>query len=230
MFTVSSKEDILPPVAMEGGHPGTMDPGTLAKGFLAGAAIAAPLGPVGFLCIHRGIVSGRGAALLSGLGAATAHGTYALAAALGLSLAAGVLARHQVALRLAAGILLVLLGARTFASRPAGSTDTVTGRALAGAYASALLLAVSSPVTMLTIAAVFSGAGLPGPGGGTLDALLLAAGVFLGSTAWWLALSAGVGRLSRRGEIPALRHANRATGAVLLGFGLYILSRILSPA
>jgi threonine/homoserine/homoserine lactone efflux protein len=230
MFTASSKEDILPLAAKERGHPETMEPGTLVKGFLAGAAIAAPLGPVGILCIHRGISSGRRAAFLSGLGAATAHGVYALAAALGLSLAAGALARHQFALRLAAGLLLVLLGARTFASRPADPDETGTGRALAGAYVSALLLAISSPVTMLTIAAVFSGAGLPAKGGGTFDALLLAAGVFLGSTAWWLALSAGVGWLSLRGKIPALRHANRATGAVLAGFGLYILFRLFAAA
>ena len=204
--------------------------GTLAKGFLAGAAIAAPLGPVGFLCIHRGLASGRRTAFLSGLGAATAHGAYALAAAMGLTLAAGALSRHHHGLRFAAGILLCLLGARTLFSRPAAPLESVEGRALAGAYASALLLAISSPVTMLTIAAVFSGAGLPGAGGGTAAAAVLAAGVFLGSTSWWLALSAGVEWLSRRGEIPALRHANRATGAVLLGFGLFILFRVLSPA
>ena len=201
----------------------------LAKGFLAGAAIAAPLGPVGFLCIHRGISSGRSAAFLSGLGAATAHGAYALTAALGLSLAAGALARHQFALRLAAGILLCLLGARTLVSRLSDTAENGAKHGLAGAYASALLLAVSSPVTMLTIAAVFSGAGLPGPGGGTLDALVLAAGVFLGSAAWWLALSAGVGWISRRGGLPVLRHANRATGAALLGFGIYILARLPFP-
>jgi len=201
--------------------------GTLMKGFLAGAAIAAPLGPVGFLCIHRGLSSGRKAAFLSGLGAATAHGAYALAAALGLSLAAGALARHSFAIRASAGILLCVLGAKTLAARPAEpAPDEGPGRALAGAYASALLLAISSPVTMLTIAAVFSGAGLPGAGGGTTAALVLAAGVFLGSAAWWLALSGGVGWLSRRGGIPALRYANRATGAVLLGFGLYILFRL----
>jgi threonine/homoserine/homoserine lactone efflux protein len=207
---------------------------TLIKGFAAGAAIAAPLGPVGFLCIHRGLSSGRNAALLSGLGAATAHGTYALAAALGLSLAAGSLSRHAVILRSAAGILLCLLGARTLSLRPGGAPenrlpDGDPGRALAGAYGSALLLAISSPVTMLTIAAVFSGAGLPGGDGGTHAALLLAAGVFLGSAAWWLALSSGVGWLSRRGEIPLLRHANRASGAALLGFGLCILFRVLFP-
>jgi len=205
-----------------------MDFGGLAKGFLAGAAIAAPVGPVGILCIHRGLSSGRAAAFLSGLGAATAHGTYALAAALGLSFVSGALSRHHLPLRAAAGILLCLLGARILFSRPADSESEPTGRGLAGAYASTLLLALSSPVTMLTIAAVFSAAGLPSRGGGTIAALLLAAGVFLGSTCWWVALSLGVGWISLHGGVPALRAANRVTGAALLGFGLYILFRLLS--
>jgi threonine/homoserine/homoserine lactone efflux protein len=204
-----------------------VDFGALGKGFLAGAAIAAPLGPVGVMCIQRGLASGRAAAFLSGLGAATVHGTYALVAALGLSLVSGAFARHAAPLRAAAGSFLCLLGARILFSRRADPVDKGRGRVLAGAYASTLLLSFSSPVTMLTIAAVFSGAGLPGPGGGTFAALLLAAGVFLGSASWWLVLSTSVGWLPRRGIDPAIRAANRVTGAALLGFGIYILLKLL---
>jgi len=202
-----------------------MDIWALAKGFLAGAAIAAPLGPVGVLCIQRGIASGRAAAFLSGLGAATAHGTYALVAALGISLASAAFVPHLHTLRAAAGVLLCVLGAGILRSRPPAALVRPAVRALSGAYASALLIAISSPVTMLTIAAVFSGAGLPGPAGGRLTALVLAAGVFLGSASWWLTLSMGVGWISRHGGIPALRAANRVSGAVLLGFGLFLLVR-----
>jgi len=204
--------------------------GAIAKGFLAGAAIAAPLGPVGLLCIHRGILSGRAAAFLSGLGAATAHGTYALAAALGLSFVTGTVFPHRHLLRAAAGLFLCILGARILISRPADRPAEPVGHGLSGAYASTLLLALSSPVTMVTIAAVFSGAGLPGPGGGTAAALLLASGVFLGSAFWWLLLSLGVGWLSSRGGVPSLRIANRATGAALLGFGVYILLKLLASS
>jgi threonine/homoserine/homoserine lactone efflux protein len=207
-----------------------MDIGTVAKGFLAGAAIAAPVGPVGLLCIHRGISSGRAAAFLSGLGAATAHGTYALAAALGLSVVSGAVSHHHHLLRAAAGLFLCLLGARILFSRPAERPAEPMGRGLGGAYASSLLLALSSPVTMVTIAAVFSGAGLPGRGGGTAAALLLTSGVFLGSASWWLLLSLAVGWISSRGVLPSLRITNRVTGAALLGFGAYILLRLLASS
>ena len=200
-----------------------MDFWALAKGFLAGAAIAAPLGPVGVVCLQRGLASGRAAAFLSGLGAATAHGAYALAAALGLSLVSGVVARHGSSMRAVAALLLCLFGARILFVRPADPEPAGRAKALAGAYSSTLLLAISSPVTMLTIAAVFSGAGLPAAGAGKAASLLLAAGVFLGSAFWWLALSAGAGWLAQHGGVAAARTASRVAGAFLLGFGVYIL-------
>jgi len=152
----------------------------------------------------------------------------ALAAALGLSFVSGTVSTHHHLLRAAAGFFLCLLGARILFSRPVDRPAEPTGHGRAGAYASTLLLSLSSPVTMITIAAVFSGAGLPGPGGGTVTALLLASGVFLGSASWWLLLSLGVGWVSSRGVLPSMRVTNRVTGAALLGFGLYLLARMVS--
>ena len=59
--------------------------GFLFKGFLIGLAIAAPVGPIGVLCIRRTLVSGRLIGFLSGLGAATADSAYAAVAAFGLT-------------------------------------------------------------------------------------------------------------------------------------------------
>ena len=42
----------------------------ILKGILIGFSIAAPVGPIGVLCIRRTLTSGRLACLLSGLGAA----------------------------------------------------------------------------------------------------------------------------------------------------------------
>ncbi|MEL6776247.1 MAG: LysE family translocator, partial [Cyanobacteria bacterium J06597_16] len=56
----------------------------LAKGLLMGVAIAAPVGPIGILCIRRTLAQGRLIGLCSGLGAASADGLYGLVAAFGL--------------------------------------------------------------------------------------------------------------------------------------------------
>jgi threonine/homoserine/homoserine lactone efflux protein len=49
-----------------------MDVELLLKGLLIGFSIAAPVGPIGVLCIRRTLADGRVAGLVSGLGAATA--------------------------------------------------------------------------------------------------------------------------------------------------------------
>src|SRR3546814_8634335 len=58
----------------------------LVKGALAGSVIAAPVGPVGVLCIQRTLQEGRLSGLTSGLGAAFADAFYGCIAAFGLSL------------------------------------------------------------------------------------------------------------------------------------------------
>ena len=46
------------------------------KGLVIGFSIAAPVGPIGILCIKRTLTSGRWVGLASGLGAATADAIY----------------------------------------------------------------------------------------------------------------------------------------------------------
>jgi len=53
----------------------------LWKGALIGFAIAAPVGPIGILCIRRTLSDGRLAGFVSGLGAAGADAIYGLVAA-----------------------------------------------------------------------------------------------------------------------------------------------------
>ena len=47
-----------------------MDLGLLLRGLVIGFSIAAPVGPIGVLCIRRTLAGGRGYGLASGLGAA----------------------------------------------------------------------------------------------------------------------------------------------------------------
>ncbi|RBH36052.1 hypothetical protein C3F00_045060, partial [Pseudomonas sp. MWU13-2860] len=56
-----------------------------AQALLLGLAIAAPVGPIGLLCIDRSLRQGPWVGLATGLGAATADALYATLGALGLS-------------------------------------------------------------------------------------------------------------------------------------------------
>ena len=48
------------------------DLGLFPRGLLVGLAVAAPVGPIGVLCIRRTLAEGRAVGFVSGLGAATA--------------------------------------------------------------------------------------------------------------------------------------------------------------
>ena len=96
--------------------------GLLFKGVIIGLAIAAPVGPIGVLCIRRTLAEGRTSGFVSGLGAATADALYGSVAALGLTFVANFLVSGEMWLRLVGGAFLVFLGVRTFLARPAERT------------------------------------------------------------------------------------------------------------
>lgn len=58
----------------------------LIKGVIIGFLIAAPVGPIGVLCIKRSFSKGALSGLLTGLGAATADAFYGAIAAFGLTM------------------------------------------------------------------------------------------------------------------------------------------------
>ncbi|MGE5335553.1 MAG: LysE family translocator, partial [Nitrososphaerota archaeon] len=190
-----------------------------------GLAIAAPVGPIGVLCIRRTLANGWLTGFLTGIGAATADGFYGGVAAFGLTAISGALVAQQGVVRVVGGALLCYLGIRTLLAKPAAATASARGgRGLAGAYLSTVGLTLTNPATILSFAAVFAGLGLADTAGNTMFAPgLLTLGVFLGSACWWLLLSGGVSLLRTRLTTGALRWVNRVSGLLLLGFGLAAL-------
>ncbi len=198
----------------------------LVRGIIIGFSIAAPVGPIGVLCIRRTLADGRAAGLVSGLGAATADAIYGSIAAFGLTAISGALVGHQVWLRLIGGAFLCLLGIRTFVARPAVRSAAATGGGLLGAYASTFFLTLTNPMTILSFAAVFAGLGLVSTLAGFVSAAAIVAGVFLGSAAWWLILSTSAGALPTRLDPARLRWVNRISGVIILTFGLAALASL----
>ena len=201
-----------------------MGVGLFFKGMIIGFAIAAPVGPIGVLCIRRTLAEGRTSGFVSGLGAATADAVYCSVAALGLTFVANLLVGGESWLRLVGGAFLIFLGVKTFLAR-VPERDAPAGRSgLLGAYASTFFLTLTNPTTILSFAAIFAGLGAGGANGDALSAVLLVLGVFLGSALWWLMLSGAAGlfrvMLSTRG----LRWVNRVSGTVIATFGALALS------
>ncbi|MBF6590092.1 MAG: LysE family transporter [Ktedonobacterales bacterium] len=205
-----------------------MDPRFLLRGLVLGLAIAAPVGPIGVLCIRRTLADGRAVGFVSGLGAATVDAFYGAVAAFGLAFISDLLLGQQRWIRLLGGAFLCYLGLRTFLSAPAQEAATAGKRyGLAGAYASTVVLTLTNPATILSFVAVFAGLGLARTRGDSGAAGALVLGVFLGSALWWLTLSGGVSLLRARLTPARLRWVNRVSGSILLGFGLLALASVV---
>jgi threonine/homoserine/homoserine lactone efflux protein len=193
------------------------------KGIVLGISIAAPVGPIGLLCIRRTLTGGLGLGLCTGLGAAAADAVYGAVAGFGLTAVSGFLLRQQFWLALIGGAFLCGLGIRTARSLPpsgSGAVAEATGRA--AAFLSTFFLTLTNPMTILSFVALFAGLGV-GVGTDFTGTATFVGGVLLGSALWWTLLSGIV--VAARGSLPpgALRWVNRISGLVILGFGLAAL-------
>ena len=202
-----------------------MDPQVLLKGTVLGFSIAAPVGPIGVLCIRRSLGEGRLAGFLSGLGAATADAIYGAIAALGLTAISSLLLGAKFWLALVGGLFLLYLGVRTLLAKPKPRTEAevdaspAPGRTgLWAAFFSTLGLTLTNPMTILAFTAMFAGMGPSGAPGS------LVLGVFLGSAAWWWILSALADRFRKLLGGAGLLWVNRVSGCVIAGFGLMALA------
>jgi threonine/homoserine/homoserine lactone efflux protein len=194
------------------------------QGLIIGFSIAAPVGPIGLLCIRRSLTAGRLAGFVSGLGAATADAVYGIVAALGLTAVTNLLLASQTWLHLGGGAFLVYLGLATLRTpAPAHAAAARESQSLIGAYASTLVLTLANPMTILSFLGIFAGFGA---GAGTsFSAGWIVAGVFIGSAAWWLFLSSAAGWLGHRLAGGGLRAVNVASGLIIAGFGVWQLAQ-----
>jgi threonine/homoserine/homoserine lactone efflux protein len=196
------------------------------RGLIVGFSIAAPVGPIGALCIRRTITYGRLIGFASGMGAATADGIYGAIAAFGLTVISGALLGASVPLRLVGGLFLAYLGVRTFLAVPRRSDEPASVRGVFAAWASTFGLTLTNPATIFSFLGVFAGLGLASGAGG-MSAVALVVGVFLGSATWWLTMSLGLGSFRERLGERALRWVNRISGTVIALFGAAALASLL---
>lgn len=197
------------------------------KGLAIGFSIAAPVGPIGVLCIRRSLSEGRQVGLVTGLGAASADAIYGCVAAFGLTAVSSALVSYRWWLGLLGGLFLCYLGVRTFTSRPAAQVAEKQGHGLLAAYLTTFFLTLTNPMTVLSFVAVFAGFGL-GSSPDYLAAAVLVTGVFMGSALWWLLLSGGVGLFQSRVGSGWMQVVNRLSGCIIFAFGIYSLSTVWS--
>jgi threonine/homoserine/homoserine lactone efflux protein len=199
----------------------------LVKGAGIGFAVAAPVGPIGMLCIRTTLERGRVAGFAAGLGAAVADAIYGMIGVLGVTAISGVIEAQRFWLELGGGIFVVAFGIHLGLTKPnvQNGTDEIPVSLWAD-FVKTLVLTLANPSTILTFMAIF--AGVPGAAASELAAVpVIVLGVLLGSAAWWLFLSQGVGVIRHKISEQALKWMNWAAGGLLVAFGVYTLGHLL---
>jgi threonine/homoserine/homoserine lactone efflux protein len=197
------------------------------KGLIIGISIAAPVGPIGIICMRRTLTQGRMIGFISGLGAATADAIYGLIAGFGLAAISNFLIGQQFWIQLAGGLFLCYLGIKTVTSKALHTPIDTQRKNRIGAFLSVFILTLTNPMTILSFIAIFAGLGISSPESNTGSALMLVFGVFSGSTLWWVFLSSVVGLLKHRLNTKTVTMINRLSGIMILLFGALALYSLL---
>jgi threonine/homoserine/homoserine lactone efflux protein len=200
-----------------------MDYGLFIQGIIVGLTLAVPVGPISLVCIQRTVAGGRLHGIISGLGVATADSFYAAVAFLGLTSVSGLIIGHQSLFRLLAGIVLILVGIQVFRSVPARVSEGDGQKPYLQDYLSLLAIAAANPLTIIFFITILPGFGVVAQGTTVIAAVPFVAGIFLGSSVWWIILCGSLGSVRSRLGTDNLRWINRISGILIACFGAGML-------
>lgn len=194
------------------------------KGIIVGFVIAAPVGPIGILCIRRTLSGNFPLGILTGIGAGLADTFYGAVAAFSLATIADFIKHYNFYIRLFGGLLLIWFGIALFRASPR-QEKKVKGEntTLFHGLTSGFFLTLSNPVTLLVFAIAFAAIGVDPHQESFSQATALVMGVFVGATAWWLSLCTTVHMIHHKLSDTQLLWINRVSGGMLFLFAIYVL-------
>lgn len=198
----------------------------ILRGGLVGLSVTAPVGPMGVLCISRTLTQGITRGLATGAGATTVQAGYTLILLLCLHQVEPWLNTNGFLLSLGSALMMTTLAIRLLRQPGQQSGRRAASSSLVEAYLSALAVNLLNPVLLVMLLGAVTlvfGADPPDPP----DSTFLVLGVCIGSTAWWMVLSAATALLRTRLNAAVLQTLNRATAALLITFSLAALARAM---
>jgi threonine/homoserine/homoserine lactone efflux protein len=206
--------------------------GVLYRGLVLGLVIAAPIGPVGLLCIRRSLQKGMIVGLATGLGAAVADALFGGIAVLGVGAILEFIHHYAATIRLIGGAIVLFTAWHTWHDQPETPRRRIvnkvmhiaeerTSRDSIRATLSGFFITVTNPLTLFgTLAVVATFAGISH----RIQEDMLIVGIFLGSLLWWFFLSGGVSLFRHHfteSRIRTLNHITAIALAFLAGWAIY---------
>ncbi len=203
-----------------------MDTGLFINGVIIGIVLAAPVGPIAFVCIQRSLAYGRTHGISSGLGVATADAFYAAVTAFGLALISDFLFARQQFFRLFGGLALIAVGIRIFFSPPPQATTAPQSESYIADYSTMLAIALANPLTILFFAMIIPDFGVVISGNTWVAPAIFVIGVFLGEMGWWIFLCGTLGSMRGYLTCERLHLINRLAGLVIAAFGAVLIASL----
>ena len=193
------------------------------EGAVVGFSLAAPIGPVGILCVRRTLEHGARYGLVIGVSAASCDMVNSIVAAFGITLVSDFITLEQYWIRLVGGIILLVIGYGAIRTHPLAGTAVEAPRGHTWTFFSTVLLVFTNPLTLFAFAAAFAAIGVKNIVGHPVSGLMLVAGVFFGSLTWFVLLAGLVHFFREKVLRVGLGLVNRVAGALLMLCGLYAL-------
>lgn len=201
----------------------------LIKGIIIGFSIAAPVGPIGILCIKKSLTENRLSGLLTGLGAATADAIYGIIAATGLTIVSQILITYKEILGLLGGLFLLYLGVKTFRSNPPKLASSELPVNQISNFFTTLVLTLTNPMTILSFIGIFAALSTNDNNQkiDVFSSVLMVVGVFVGSALWWVILSFFASAIKNKLTSGGLKFINKLSGITIILFSIYALLQAL---
>ena len=182
--------------------------------------MAAPIGPIGILCIRGVLLHGRRRGYVIGLSGACGDIFYSTAAAFGVKIVFDFIAAHQPVMRLAGGILLMIAGFFIFRNRSKEDALEKSKIGEKGIFVSTFLLALTNPLTLFGYVAAFSTIGVSKVITDNGSILLLIVGAYCGSFLWFSILVMLSHKFKEKAVTFGVVVINKAAGILLIVCGI----------
>jgi len=195
----------------------------ILKGMLAGMINAAPLGPVGLLCLRKNMVLDRLPGLFSGMGMAVAYGIISFCVVYGLKAIPLFLHEHVAVFQIGGGLLLVLMGCFGLRSPvPKSALVTPASVGCLGEFLTSFAMTLLNPVPFTSFTVILTSFQIFRGHPDLVTDLTLAVSVLSGTFVFWLPANEALHHAKMRSADVLSRRVGTGTSIALLVFGVMI--------
>lgn len=192
------------------------------KGFIIGALVSAPVGPIGMLTVQRTLNRGRWHGFFTGLGVMTADMIYGFISLVGIGVFSSVLDHEERLVQTVGSVFLVVLGFVIFRKNPLKDWNPYAEQAQTRYlkdYISAFLLGITNIGIMLVYITLFAHFRFNPIADGSGDIGVAMLSLLSGAFLWWFFITGLISRLRRYFNRRGLIIFNRLIGSILMGIG-----------